>query len=715
MLSEITPNSRDEWRRDLQQIKALGFNTVKTWIEWKNCEPQEGRYNFRNLELLLEIAQKVGLKVFIQIYVESAPDWPYRKFGPDALFESNSGDKVIPQTAPGYCVDHKGVRKAVIKFCAEAAKIASKYPNFYGWDLWSEPHILQWGRPRWIPNAEYGFNPHTQERFRQWLKKKYKTLDKLNQLWYRTFERWKDVEAPRFSTILTYTDFIDWRNFIYEKMAEDLKMRAEAVRKYDKKGVVSSHASPPSIFESPFGTGTVDDFLMSESVNYYGLSQYPKHNRPGEWTLFEGGSRAFLVSADFSYSANIKNGGYYLGELQSGFGTVGLRVGDSVTPDDQRMWAWLSIATGAKGIFVYAYYPMSSGYESGGYGLINLDGSVTERTKKLGEIAQIVDDNHTLFAKSIPTKAEIAVVYNPLAQIVGGGVGSASEYHQNALIGYYRTFAEQNIPIEFIHRRNLEAGDVSEYKLIIVPYPIMFTHKAAEGLQKYIEHGGCVVAEARLAWNDEQGYAKEVIPGMGLSEVFGVRETKVKVEDTVMMKVLDNSHPALAKLKINDILKGAYFAESVEPLKNRKTKILATLYDGTPCMVASQYGKGKTLFIGSFLGISNYTSSNKNNECFILSLLDWAEITRPFTSSHDVKVDSVIVRLQNNSDGYILFIINSSRSSKKVTIDLNVKADSEFTLHEIIQDKTLRWESRDKTLSFNTNISGKEVEVWDIK
>ena len=31
MLSEITPNSRDEWKRDLEQIKALGFNTVRTW------------------------------------------------------------------------------------------------------------------------------------------------------------------------------------------------------------------------------------------------------------------------------------------------------------------------------------------------------------------------------------------------------------------------------------------------------------------------------------------------------------------------------------------------------------------------------------------------------------------------------------------------------------------------------------------------------------
>lgn len=33
MLSEVTPDSREEWKRDIQQIKSLGFNSVKTWVE----------------------------------------------------------------------------------------------------------------------------------------------------------------------------------------------------------------------------------------------------------------------------------------------------------------------------------------------------------------------------------------------------------------------------------------------------------------------------------------------------------------------------------------------------------------------------------------------------------------------------------------------------------------------------------------------------------
>src|SRR5919112_2960185 len=85
MLSPITPSSREEWRRDLQQIKSLGFNTVRGWVDWSHNEPRQGQYDFRNLKLLCELAQEAGLRVMIQVYVGwdgfgFAPDWAHKKF-----------------------------------------------------------------------------------------------------------------------------------------------------------------------------------------------------------------------------------------------------------------------------------------------------------------------------------------------------------------------------------------------------------------------------------------------------------------------------------------------------------------------------------------------------------------------------------------------------------------------------------------------------------
>jgi beta-galactosidase len=169
MLSEITNNSEEEWRIDLQQIKNLGFNTVRTWVEWANCEPEPGNYNFDNLNLLLKLANEVGLRVFIQIYVDSAPDWVAHNH-PHALFEAQSGDKVHPQSAPGACIDNKAIEDAILNFYSETAKVASQYPNFFGWDLWSEPHVINWASLDYIPNVQFCFCDGTRSRLGSGLK-----------------------------------------------------------------------------------------------------------------------------------------------------------------------------------------------------------------------------------------------------------------------------------------------------------------------------------------------------------------------------------------------------------------------------------------------------------------------------------------------------------------------------------------------------------------
>jgi len=711
MLSEITPDSRDEWRKDLEQIKSLGFNTVRTWVEWAACEPERGQYNFENLELLMELAQEVGLKVFIQMYVDSAPDWVAHEF-PHGLFEAQNGHKVQPQSAPGACTDNHDVREAVLNFYTKAAEVASQYPNFYGWDLWSEPHIINWAHLDYIPNVQFCFCPGTRARFNDWLKDKYGTIDELNRAWYRSFTEWSEVDPPRFSTILSYTDFIDWKTFIYQKLVEDMKMRYDAVRKADADNIITAHAVGASLFQSPYvGAGATDDFLMSGPLDFYGVSIYPKHNHPDRhWSL-----TTLRTVMDFTRSANREKGGWYVGELQAGMGTIALMVGDPVTPDDHRIWAWSAIAKGAKGVNIYAYYPMSSGYEAGGYGLINLDGTITERAINAGEIAKTVNRNQELFLTSTPGKAEIGIVYNPLSQMVGGM--QRRDYpgaHTNSLIGYFSTFADHNIPVDFIHREHLEKRELSQYKLVIVPWPIMFTRDAAEGLREFVQDGGYVLAEARIGWNDERGYASEIIPGLGLHEVFGVREHEIRMreEENFLIEITTIDHPATSGLEIGDKLQGRLYGKSVTPLDDREVSVLATLEDGNPALVSTHFGDGEAMLIGSFLGYANHPEPQPVNEKFFVNLLDWAQIDRPFTTSHDGKTETPVeVRLQESNDGYILFVINHSDTDENISIDLSVKEDGTYSLREIISGEESELQSENNRLLIEEKVDAKHVKV----
>jgi beta-galactosidase len=348
MLETVTADSPRQWRKDIEQIKSLGFNTVRCWIEWTACEKEEGRYDFSALRTILNLAEEAGLRVIVQVYIDSAPDWVGRKY-PDSKFVASSGLAVESQASPGFCFDHLQVRKKILQFFSHAARVVKDSPAFLGWDLWSEPHIINWAEIYHLGDPEYiqfCYCHSSLARFRDWLKAKYQTLDNLNQAWYRTFENWEQVEPPRFGTILTYTDYIDWKNYISDKLAEDLGLKAAAVRGVVPEGLVTSHSAGPGLFTRPVWSGTPDDRKMAGVVDYYGISIYPKH----AWTIRPWPPFYRASGNDFVRSMNLANGGFYIGELQAGYGVFGMKLSVPVAGSDLRDWMWSVIACGARAV-----------------------------------------------------------------------------------------------------------------------------------------------------------------------------------------------------------------------------------------------------------------------------------------------------------------------------------------------------------------------------
>ncbi|HEV2232738.1 MAG TPA: beta-galactosidase [Terriglobia bacterium] len=315
ILEPLDATSAARWGKDLDTIKAVGFNTVKCWVDWATAEPQQGQFNFKNLDLLMRLAHERGLRVIVQIYTDSAPDWVGRVY-PDGRFVDRSGAVIQSEAAPGYCIDHPGVRAAMVKFIQALSRQANSSAALYGWDVWSEPHVINWAEFPYLYHPEFCYCPSTQARFREWLTRKYGTVEALNRAWYREFTSWGKVQPPRDSTILSFTDYLDWRAFITDKLAGDLKTRVDAVRAFDSTHPITSHAAAPAMFTSPTdGYGEPDDFRMAAVADFFGTSLYPKHSqssRPGIIPCFRRRSISCghrgIVSEKDSGSASFKPG-----------------------------------------------------------------------------------------------------------------------------------------------------------------------------------------------------------------------------------------------------------------------------------------------------------------------------------------------------------------------------------------------------------------------
>jgi len=670
MLEDDPAAKKDAWRRDLKQIRALGFNTVRCWIDWASGEPAPGRYRLDTLDVLLSLAEEEGLKVVVQVYMDSAPEWVGRQ-NPDSFFVSSDGQAIRPESSPGYCMDHPAVRKADLAFYEAVARRAGASPAFLGFDLWSEPHVINWANPTYISNPEFCFCRNTVARFREWLKRKYGTLDALNAAWYRRHASWDEVEPNRLSTILSYTDYVDWKRFIADKLGEDLRARYEAVKRGAPDCVATSHAAGVGLFSSPhYWEGQSDDWTMAAQVDHYGTSFYPKHSafvdRDVEW-------RGALL--DFARSFGFANGGrgFWIGELQGGFGTIALNVSPTVTPQDLRVWTWSALARGAKAICTYAYYPMSTGYESGGFGLIKLDGTITERARVAGGIARLVGEHSALFLGSRPVRSEVAVVYNPLAHFVGGRQratpyggpqGEVAGIERDSLLGIYRALFPSNVPLDFVHADHLKASELASYKLVVLPYPLMMPAAAAGELREYVRAGGTLVAEARAGWNDERGRAADTIPGLGLAEVVGARETDVQT--VAKGKVALRAEDGLPGLKPGDVLPGRWYEESLEPAPG--ARVVARFGSGSPAAVVSAFGKGKAMMLGSYVSAGYVSQPEEAGRRFFEGLLDWAGVRRAVA----VSGDPVEVRLLESGREHLAFVFNHAATPATAAVTVRV-------------------------------------------
>jgi beta-galactosidase len=70
----------DDWKHSLYNLKALGFNTVETYVPWNLHEPHKGSFHFKgilDLERFLSLAQETGLYVILRPSPYICAEWEF--------------------------------------------------------------------------------------------------------------------------------------------------------------------------------------------------------------------------------------------------------------------------------------------------------------------------------------------------------------------------------------------------------------------------------------------------------------------------------------------------------------------------------------------------------------------------------------------------------------------------------------------------------------
>ena len=284
--------------------------------------------------------------MIVQVYMDSAPPWIGRQH-PDALFVSSNGQAIRPESSPGYCRDHPAVAAADSAFYEALARRAGASPAFAGFDLWSEPHVDQLGKP----------DLHRQPRVLL-LPQHRRALPRLAA---------REVQNPRRAECGLVPPLRRVGRGRAEPAEHDPLLqrlrRLEALhRRQARRGPARPlrggqarraparprPATPPAWACSPRRTTGKGSRTTGRWPSRSTTTARPSTpSTPHSWTARSSGAAPCSTSRARSASP-AGRGGFWIGELQAGFGTIALNVSPTVTPEDLRVWTWSALARGAK-------------------------------------------------------------------------------------------------------------------------------------------------------------------------------------------------------------------------------------------------------------------------------------------------------------------------------------------------------------------------------
>jgi beta-galactosidase len=603
-----------------------------------------------------------GIRVLLGVITEGAPWWLEAAHPETRYVDANdlpqrlvgSGNN-ISGGWPGLCLDWEPVRQAAGKFIGELAKAVARHPSMYAYDCWNEPHIEPSGGHRFSHTVEeslFCYCPRTIAEFQHWLENRYGSLDRLNEAWVRQYPDWKEIDPPRRKG--TYSDWVDWRRFIIDRSTDEMRFRVDSIRAVDSLHLAESHAGPTAAVE-PIVLFGINTWRLAEVVETWGVSCFPRWSEEPVPVCF-GAAKLEITRSNAGQKP------FWMTELQGGHGSSGLWHGPKMRARDIRLWNWMAVACGAKGILYWAYHTEATGTEATGFGLVARDGSATERVLEAAENNRLIQAHWDVIEGYRP-KPEVAILFDQDNALLTFAMSGNEEASTKSFLGYYKALWNCDHWVDFIEPSFLPKA---AYKVIIAPWHLMGKKETCEALRRFVEGGGTLILEASFGLFDERCFNNPIIPPYGLAEAFGFRE-----KENYFLKVgaiVPRDLPALERIYYEPEIE---FSEPVPvrvmghtfltPIEISSALCIAKC-QGLPVAAMKKLGKGQVFYFGTSLGAS-IEAGDKGGIELVRTIV--TRVVRPL-----VTADMVRPRLIEGPTRSLLVVFNDTAEDQTANVKL---------------------------------------------
>lgn len=465
--------------RDFTLFKQSKINTFTIGIfSWSKIEPKEGVYDFEWLDNIFDRVEQQNGNIILATPSGARPRWMSEKY-PEVLRTNEQGQKLLFGERHNHCLSSPVYRAKTKSINYQLAK---RYGHRKSLILW---HI----------SNELGGDCHCelcQEKFREWMKNKYKTIDNLNRLywssfWSHQYNNWDDIHSP--STLGDTTSLIlnlDWKRFVTDQTIDVFENEVKPLREVTPNIPVTTNfmgGNPPesSIFMD------LDYQKFSKHVDVISWDSYPNWSNDYETTE----TLAMKTALMNDVMRGLKHDSYLI--MESTPSQVNWHpFNKSKRPGMHEMGSLQQIAHGANSVLYFQLH-QSRGSSEMFHGAV-VTHSLSNRTRVFKDVSLVGKDLEKLqpLLKSKYTHTKIAIVFdydNVWALDDARNYSDQTKKYWHTIQSHYSVFWQNNIPVDIISAQD----DLSPYTLVIDPMHFMMDIEYMEKIEKYVSSGGNLV------------------------------------------------------------------------------------------------------------------------------------------------------------------------------------------------------------------------------
>jgi beta-galactosidase len=573
------------------------------------------------MERILDRLHKAGIKVILGTPTYSIPPWLYRKH-PEILVTMLGGEKQFYGPRQNMDITHPTYRYYAERVIRQVVSHFKDHPAIIGYQIDNETSSYDTaGR-----NVQLGFVDY--------LKEKFGSTQKLNQLWGLVY--WGQLvngwdELPPRDGILNPGYKLEWERYQQKITTDFLAWQAAIVNEYKR---------PDQFITHNFVGGVRTDINQVEIAKFLDIAAVNPYHSVQDELRPEGTS----LSGDLCRS--LKGTNYLITETNAQ--TIGWDSKGQFPPYDGqlRMNVYSHVASGANMVAYWHWHSLHYGQETYWKGVLSHD---LEPNRAYREVSRIAHELKNIGPRlvNLQKKSSVAILYS--VDSYHGIEFMPFDDHVNymtVLHQFHRTLQRLNVGVDFVFPQSTNLAD---YEVIVVPPLYVASDDLLAKLVEFVKGGGHLVMSFKSGFCNQYSTVRWTrMPGP-LREAAGF------------------SYQEFSNLRRPLPLKGDPFAAGdknqvsvwAEMLMPETAKVLASydhpFFGRFAAITRNDYGKGSLTYEGTFL-------TDELQKKVLLGVLRLARLTGPdqeFPEAVTVKHGT------GNSGKKLHFYFNYSNDAQK--------------------------------------------------